>query len=89
MVIRFFVSICDDSTMWRKCSLMENLQPFLIVLGIATAAVGFAVILSGFGLVHRLPAKFPKREKLAELALALNQYGHAWQASLKAIAARS
>jgi uncharacterized protein (TIRG00374 family) len=57
----------------------------LIVLGIATAAVGFAVILSGFGLVHRLPAKFPKREKLAELALALNQYGHAWQASLKAI----
>lgn len=56
----------------------------LIVLGVATAAVGFAVILSALGLVHRLPARFPQRARLAELALALNQYGHAWQASLKA-----
>jgi hypothetical protein len=57
----------------------------LIVLGVATAAVGFAAILSGFGLVHRLPPRFPQRERLAELALALNQYGRARMPSLKAL----
>jgi uncharacterized protein (TIRG00374 family) len=62
----------------------EYVLSALIVLGIATAAVGFAVILSALGLVHKLPPRFPQRKRLAELALALNQYGHAWPASLKA-----
>lgn len=49
----------------------------LVILAISGGFVVFASFLSGFGLVHRLPARFPARSKLAELALALNQYGRA------------
>ncbi len=57
----------------------------LVILGVGIAAVGFSAVLSGFGWVHRLPPKFPFRDKIAELALAFNQYGHAWRASLNAL----
>ena len=49
----------------------------LLILAISGGFVGFAAILSGLGLVHRLPKRFPARERLAELALAVNQYGRA------------
>jgi glycosyltransferase 2 family protein len=58
----------------------------LLILGASTAAVAFSFLLTGFGLVHRLPPRFPARDRLAELALAYNLYGRAWQTSLKALA---
>ena len=55
-----------------------------VLLGGSILAFGFSFLLSGLGLVHRLPAKMPGREKLAKLALAYNLYGRAWKSSLAA-----
>ena len=55
-----------------------------IILGIGIAALVFAFIVTGFGLVHRLPARMPGRERLAEFALAFNLYARAWKSSLAA-----
>ncbi len=57
-----------------------------IVLGASILGLAFSFIVSGFGLVHRLPARMPGRERLAELALAYNLYGRAWKPSLAAFA---
>ena len=57
-----------------------------IVLGASIVGLGFSFIVSGFDLVHRLPARMPGRERLAELALAYNLYGRAWKPSLGAFA---
>lgn len=56
-----------------------------LLLGLCSAAMAFSFVVSGFGLVHRLPARMPGRDKLAELALGYNIYGRAWQASLKSL----
>ena len=42
-------------------------------------------IVTSRGWIHRLPARMPGRDKLAELALAYNLYGRAWRASLAAL----
>ncbi len=42
-------------------------------------------IITGFGLAHKLPAKFPKRDVLIDLTVAYNMYAKAWKASLLAI----
>lgn len=55
-----------------------------LILGSAVLGLGTSVIVNGLGLVHKLPAKMPGRDKLAELALAYNLYGTAWRASLGA-----
>ena len=55
-----------------------------VILGGSILGLGFSFVVSGLGLVHRLPAKMPGREKLAELALAYNLYGRAWKSSLAA-----
>ncbi len=59
----------------------------LIILAASIVAVSFSYIVTSFGLVHRLPAKFPMRDRLAELAMAYNLYGRAWRASSKAVLA--
>jgi glycosyltransferase 2 family protein len=59
----------------------------LIIMAVSVGAVGFSYVLTSFGLVHRLPVRFPGRDRLAELALAYNLYGRAWRASLVAIGA--
>jgi hypothetical protein len=56
-----------------------------IILGACSAALVFSIVITGFGLVHRLPAKMPGRDKLAELALGYNIYGHAWRSSLASL----
>ena len=53
-----------------------------IILGGSIAALAFSFIVTGLGLVHRLPARMPGRDRLAELALAYNLYGRAWKPSL-------
>jgi len=75
---------------WQWLTAPEQTQGFvwsaLIVLAISTGAILFAYLLSTFGLVHRLPRKFPGRNKMAELALAFSQYGRARKAVLLALA---
>ena len=53
----------------------------LAILGGSLAVLGASFILTGFGLIHKLPARLPGRDRLAELALAYNLYGRAWKAS--------
>lgn len=55
------------------------------LLALFAGAIGFIAVsfaVTGFGLVHKLPERMPLREKLVDLALAYNQYGRAWRASL-------
>ena len=51
----------------------------LAILGAILAGLGVSFLLTGFGLIHKLPARLPGRDKLAELALAYNLYGRAWK----------
>jgi hypothetical protein len=51
----------------------------LAVLGGALAIIVGSFAITGLGLAHRLPARMPGRNKIAELALAYNLYGRAWQ----------
>ena len=56
----------------------------LAILGGSLAALGASFLLTGFGLIHKLPARLPGRDRLAELALAYNLYGRAWKPSAAA-----
>ena len=51
----------------------------LAILGASLAGLGVSFLLTGFGLIHKLPARMPGRDRLAELALAYNLYGRAWR----------
>ena len=57
----------------------------LAILGGSVVSIGPSFVLTGFGLVHKLPARMPGRDKIAELALAYNLYGRAWRPSLAAL----
>lgn len=56
----------------------------LAVLGGGLVFLAVCFVITGAGLVHRLPQRTPGREKLAELALAFNVYGRAWRPALAA-----
>jgi uncharacterized membrane protein YbhN (UPF0104 family) len=67
----------------------ETAQYVWVTLAVLTSAVvGLlaSLVLTSGGLVHRLPARMPARDKLAEFALAYNLYGRAWRTTLPAIA---
>ena len=51
----------------------------LAILGSLLAGLGLSFLLTGLGLIHKLPARLPGRDKLASFALAYNLYGRAWQ----------
>lgn len=58
------------------------------LLAIFGGSIGFIVLsfaITGFGLVHKLPKHMPLRDKLIDLSVAYNQYGHAWGSSLVAL----
>ena len=57
----------------------------LAILGGSLAVLGASFLLTGFGLIHKLPARLPGRDRLAELALAYNLYGRAWKQSAAAL----
>lgn len=59
----------------------------LAVLGSAVLALVTSFIISGFDLLHRLPNRFPMRDKLIELSTAYHLYAHHWTATLLAFAA--
>ena len=53
-----------------------------LLLGLCSAALIFSIVVTAFGWVHRLPAKMPGRDRLAELALGYGIFGRAWRSSL-------
>jgi hypothetical protein len=57
----------------------------LAILGGSLLFLALSFVVTGFGLVHRLPKRMPGRDKIAELALAYNLYGKAWRPSLAAM----
>ncbi len=58
----------------------------LAILGFSFFGITSSFAATGFGLMGRLPAKMPGREKIAEMALAYNSYARAWRTSLAAFA---
>src|SRR5437667_10035194 len=66
----------------------RNLLWLLLVL-LAASFLSFVstFVISGFNLFHRLPAKFPGREKLIEISAAYHLYARHWRATLVAFGA--
>ena len=58
----------------------------LVILGSSLIGLHGSYIVTKHGWIHKLPARMPGRDKLAELALAYNLYGKAWRPSLIAFA---
>jgi uncharacterized protein (TIRG00374 family) len=58
----------------------------LAILGGSFLGIACSFLITGLGLVHKLPARMPGRDKLAELAVAYNAYGRAWRPALGAFA---
>ena len=56
----------------------------LIILGAAVVGIGFSLIVSRFGLVHKLPGRLPGRDRLAEMAFAYDLHAKAWRPTLAA-----
>jgi uncharacterized membrane protein YbhN (UPF0104 family) len=59
--------------------------PAVIILIFTVGGIHFSWLVTKRGHVHKLPARFPGRDKLAELALAYTLYGRAWRVSLAGI----
>ena len=56
-----------------------------VIFGGSLAFIVGSFAITSLGLVHKLPARMPLREKLIDLSVAYNQYGRAWRASLLAL----
>jgi glycosyltransferase 2 family protein len=56
----------------------------LAVLGSAVVMLLTSFVVSGMHLAHKLPQRFPGREKLIELSAAYHLYAHHWRATLAA-----
>ncbi len=59
----------------------------LAVLGSAVLMLLTSFVVSGANLAHKLPHRFPGREKLIELSAAYHLYAHHWRATLAAFGA--
>ncbi|MDQ3117762.1 MAG: flippase-like domain-containing protein [Verrucomicrobiota bacterium] len=59
----------------------------LAVLGSAVLMLLTSFVVSGANLAHKLPQRFPGREKLIELSAAYHLYAHHWRATLAALGA--
>ena len=59
----------------------------LAVLSSAVLMLLTSFVVSGLNLAHRLPQRFPGREKLIELSAAYHLYAHHWRATLVAFGA--
>jgi hypothetical protein len=59
----------------------------LLILASAVLMLVTSFVVSGFHLAHRLPQRFPGREKLIELSAAYHLYAHHWRATLAAFGA--
>src|SRR5438128_5494187 len=59
----------------------------LILLGASVVFLLATFVVSGFKLLHSLPAHFPGRDKLIEISAAYHLYAHHWRATLVAFGA--
>ena len=59
----------------------------LFLLGTSITGLIASFVISGFNLFHRLPHKFPGREKLIEISAAYHLYARHWVATLAAFGA--
>ena len=59
----------------------------LVIFGASVLFLSTTFIISGFNLLHRLPHRFPGREKLIELSAAYHLYARHWRATLGAFGA--
>ena len=57
----------------------------LLILGSAVLMLVTSFVVSGLHVAHKLPARWPGREKLIELSAAYHLYAHHWRASLVAL----
>jgi uncharacterized membrane protein YbhN (UPF0104 family) len=57
----------------------------LVILGATVVGIVTSFVITGFGLAHKLPAHFPKRDIFVDLSIAYNLYARAWKASLLTI----
>jgi hypothetical protein len=75
-------------TQWNWLTSSPGTRSYVwVTVAILLSSIGglhFSYIVTSRGWVHKLPARMPGRDKLAELALAYNLYGRAWGASLGA-----
>jgi hypothetical protein len=62
-------------------------RALILILGGAVLMLVTSFIVSGFNLAHKLPQRFPGREKLIELSAAYHLYAHHWRATLAAFGA--
>jgi glycosyltransferase 2 family protein len=58
------------------------LKFFKVFLLLAVSGVGLSFVVTGFGLVHKLPKWIPLRDKFIEMSIAYNVYGNAWRMTL-------
>jgi uncharacterized protein (TIRG00374 family) len=56
----------------------------LFLLGTSVAFLLSTFVISGFKLLHSLPARFPGRDRLIEISAAYHLYAHHWRATLVA-----
>jgi glycosyltransferase 2 family protein len=59
----------------------------LLLLGASVVFLLSTFVISGFKLLHSLPAKFPGRDRLIEISAAYHLYAHHWRATLVAFGA--
>jgi len=59
----------------------------LFLLGTSVAFLVATFVISGFKLLHSLPARFPGRDRLIEISAAYHLYAHHWRATLVAFGA--
>jgi glycosyltransferase 2 family protein len=65
----------------------QLLLGLLLILGGAVLALITTFIVSGFNLLHKLPHRFPGREKLIETSAAYHLYARHWRATAAAFGA--
>jgi hypothetical protein len=60
----------------------QLLYTLLAILAVTVLGLIASFAITGLGLAHKLPARFPKRDIFVDLSIAYNLYARAWKASL-------
>lgn len=55
------------------------------IMGLSIGGVAFSFLITCLGLAHKLPEKFPFRDKFIDLSIAYNEYARAWRYSISAL----
>jgi uncharacterized protein (TIRG00374 family) len=76
------------ATHWRWLMASQEAAQYvwaaLGILALCVLGIAISFVITGCGLVGRIPKKMPGRDTLAELAMAYNLYGRAWKSTAAA-----